>query len=245
MRIRLATALVLLALPGLAEAQRRFPWFGRGRGDGREMPPVPGQISRELSYRRLRYSIESYPFITTIRAPGFTAPGALSKWTSFGLGEHLSYRISPWFAAAVDVTSAQIGGNAATETIELGARFGPERWNHRVHPFVDTRIGWLRAYDGWFGGSTFAVSTPTSMQEPKYGEGFGGVVGVGAERSVTSTLSLTTAFAYSRNRLDTRAINPGTSVRERYTLTARRYIIALRWNPVRWLAPNAAAPQGH
>lgn len=245
MRARHIAALVLLLLPSVAQAQRRFPWwFGRGRDEGREMPPVPGQISRDLSYHRLRYSVESYPFITTIQAPGFAAPGIRSQWTSLGVGEHLSWRLSQWSSVAADVTSAQIGGLAATESIELGTRIGPERWNHRVHPFIDARIGYMRAFEGYFGSPSIVV-TSAGAQEMRYGQGFGGVVGFGVERSLTNTLSLTTAFAYARNRLDSRSFNPGTTDNERYTMNAQRYIIALRWNPVRYLGRPTSTPSGH
>lgn len=236
MRARHLIALVLLLLPSIAEAQWRLPWFGRGRGDGREMPPQPGVIRRELAYRRLRFSVESYPFVTTISAPGFAAPGQTSKWTSFGVGSHVSYRLSPWVAATLDATQADFGGLAATETAELGTRIGPDRWDHRIHPFVDVRLGWLRAFEGYFGSYPTIASLSASGQQPRFGQGFGGVAGFGLERSLTHTLSLTTAFAYSRHRLDTRYYTGSAMANERYSLTARRYIIALRYNPIRWLS---------
>jgi hypothetical protein len=228
-RVGVGLALVVLLLPEELSAQR-IPLPGTRRpGPARPapLPPQPEVIARSLAYKRLRLSIESYPLISYVRAPGF-ADGPFSDWTSFGAGTRADYRLGRNVSLTLDLTSSFAGGPANVHTAELGTRLHPGRSESRLYPFADVRIGYVGAYSGFdaFGGYPIGDGFRSS-------EGFGGGGGVGAEYTLTRTLSLTTAASVMRSHMTTRTLLGGQPGEHSFNLTLYRYTLGLRWNPVR------------
>ena len=238
MRTRSIAAIVLLLLPAVAAgAQRpRLPTVGRRGGAApAEMPRQPAAIAQALAYRRSKLSVESYPLITHMSSAGILTSGAATSWTSVGAGTRASYRLGSMVAATMDMTSSPFNGIATTETAELGARVGPEFWDHKVHPFVDARVGYMRAYDGYFqsGGNPNFVGTGPGVGSVRFSQGAGVVAGIGMDRSVTRQFSVTLATSVMRSRLDARDTGASGALDGRYWMTAYRYTVGLRFNPVR------------
>src|SRR3954470_2758956 len=122
MRLRDLVALGLVALPAALGAQRIPPprLGGRGPTGPTELPPQPVPVARAIAYQRLRTSVEAYPIVSYIDAPGY---GAMSHWTTFGGGSRVDYRVSRMMSATLDLTSSFLGGPAYIQTAELGTRF--------------------------------------------------------------------------------------------------------------------------
>src|SRR5438270_7858792 len=125
MRVRFIAMGALLLLPAAANAQQRVsrPRIG-GRRPEEPVPlsPQPTPIGREIAYRRLNLSVESYPLITRIEAPALSADGRVSGWTAFGAGTRASYRLTPHIAATLDLTSSLLGSPVTVQTAEIGTR---------------------------------------------------------------------------------------------------------------------------
>ena len=116
MRHRAFVALALLFVPALASAQR-IPMPRPGRGTMRpDVPPQAPVIAREMSYVRLPYSSETYPFVSTGRA---SWSDGLSSWTSGGVGQRLDVRVLPYVSLTLDLTSTFWGGPVFARTAEL------------------------------------------------------------------------------------------------------------------------------
>lgn len=241
MRIRRIAALVLLLLPAASSAQRRRIPTVEGRRPGEPVPlsPQPAPIARELGYRRLRVSIESYPLITYAQAPGFTAAGGSSARTSFGAGTRAEYRLSPHAAATMDMTSSFAGSPVIVQTAEIGTRFGPERSDDRLYPFLDLRVGYISAYDRSLGSSNDNLyGYPTQgVYGARYSNGFGGVAGAGVEYALTRTFSLTTSGSVMRSHMTARDFGSTQTVVPSFAMTSFRYTIGAKYNPVRMLMP--------
>ena len=236
MRARSVVALCLLLLPAAVSAQR-VRLGGRGRATGpTELPPTAPTIARELSYVRLPVSFESYSVITRVDAPGFVGNGISSSWTSLGAGTRADYRFYRYASATLDMTSTIYGGPMMAQTVELGMRLGPQRYEHRVYPFVDARYGYMYSTtsnvgtleSGMFPTQQFAASA-------RYSQGFGAIGGGGMEIGLTRRFSVTTALSVMRNRMtayDFRGTRPEDNT---YTMTSWRYVLGLRFNPVRFV----------
>lgn len=237
MRIREVVALVVLVVPAGAHAQRLpFPGSGR-RGPAQPVPlsPTPAPIARQMVYRRLPISVESYPLISHVEAPGLNGVGNTAAWTSLGAGTRLEYRLTPILSATADLTSSLPGSPLLVQTAELGTRIGPERSERRLYPFLDVRGAYIAAYNGELGSAAadqFVGSVTPNAYGPQYSHGFGGVVGVGMEYAVTSTLSLTTAGSVMRSRLTPHDFTATNGVSS-FGMTEYRYTIGLKYNPVR------------
>src|SRR4051812_30465825 len=82
MRIRSLIAVALL-LPAVSEAQLRAPVPGTGRRPGEPVPmgAQPAVVARTLNFTRSRYSVETYPLISRVVAPGFTPGGPSTSST--------------------------------------------------------------------------------------------------------------------------------------------------------------------
>src|SRR5688572_10663496 len=107
MRTRAVVAIILLLLPVELSAQRlRIPGIAGRRPRPAELPPQPPSIARELAYKRLRFSVESYPLVSYVQSSGFVGDGGASSWTSFGMGTRVDYRIAPHLSATMDMTSS-------------------------------------------------------------------------------------------------------------------------------------------
>jgi hypothetical protein len=236
MRVGAVLVAVALVLPAASSAQGvRLPVIGR-RGPARPapLPPQPEPIARNLAYKRLRLSVESYPLISYVRSP-LTGDGPVSDWTSFGSGTRADYRVTRFVSLTLDLTSSFAGGPADVHTAEIGTRLRPERSERRAYPFVDVRAGYVASASGYFDaiGGQFGGPTIQDAGAFRYSSGFGGVGGVGMEYALTRTLSLTTAASVMRNRMTTHTfVGPAQGERS-YTMTLYRYTIGVRYNPVR------------
>jgi hypothetical protein len=241
MRIRAVVAIAALLVPAGLSAQR-LPLPGTGRrGPARPapLPPQAGPIAKNLAYKRLRLSVESYPLISYVRSPGFTGDGLVSDWTSFGMGTRADYRLTRHVSATLDLTSAFAGGPANVYTAELGTRLGSERSGRTLYRFVDLRVGYIDAHNRYFDpvGGQYSYWTTQDAGAFRSSRGFGAVGGVGVEYALTRTLSLTTAASVMRNQMTTRTLVGAQAGDRSYAMTLYRYTVGLRYNPVRMLRP--------
>jgi hypothetical protein len=206
---------------------------------GEPLPPQPAAIARDLAYRRSHLSVETYPLISYIDAPGFGIPGVSSSWSTYGAGTRAEYRVKPWVSATFDMTASFLGGPSVTETAELGTRFRPGPSDRRVSPFIDTRIGYMHSYDSYAFSVDNGVPFPTTAYGSRYSHGIGAIAGGGAEYSLTRSLSLTTGVSAMRAHLFTHqysgSLRPGTTD---FWLTAYRLTFGLKWNPTYLIRTN-------
>jgi hypothetical protein len=235
MRIRAVVAIVALLVPaGLSAQGLPLPGIGR-RGPARPapLPPQPELIARNLAYKRLRLSVESYPLVSYIRSPGLTGNGPVSDWTSFGMGTRADYRLARHVSATLDLTSSFAGGPANVHTAELGIRLRRERSERTLYTFADVRVGYIvsdnRSFDA-IGQQDGYSATDDAF---RYSRGFGAVAGVGMEYALTRTLSLTTAASVMRNRMTTHTLIGAQPPDCSYAMTLYRYTLGIRYNPVR------------
>jgi hypothetical protein len=225
-----------LAFASDASAQRApRPRIG-GRPRPAALPPQPEAITRDLRYKRLRYSVESYPFMSFVDAPNFTTGSVFAHWRTGGVGTRADFRIKPFLSATLDLTSSFIGGPARTETVELGLRARPGHFTSRVNPFIDARAGFMHAFDQF--ASPFddpLIAGGARFYGTRYSQGFGGVAGGGAEFQLTRRLDLTTGASVMRNELSAYRIYgaPTTASNGSFWMTSYRYTVGLRYNPIR------------
>ena len=141
MRTRAIVAIVLLLVPAALSAQR-LPRIGRRPGPTRPqpLPPQPPEIARELAYKRLRVSFESYPLISYVSVPSYVTGDGTSHWTAFGTGTRVDYRFTRFVSATLDLTSSFAGGPAIMNSAELGTRIHRERTESKAYPFLDVRV---------------------------------------------------------------------------------------------------------
>ncbi|HET9012697.1 MAG TPA: hypothetical protein VFN38_12820 [Gemmatimonadaceae bacterium] len=241
MRIRAVVAILLL-LPAPLSAQR-FPVPRTGRDPARPvpLPRQPEPIARELAYRRLRLSVESYPLISYVQSPGLAADGRTSAWTTFGAGTRAEYRLTRHASATLDLTSSLVGSPLIVQTAELGTRLRPERTERRVYPFADLRVGFVSAYDRSLGPILYDAAgfpTPQSAYGIRYSNGFGGVAGAGMEYALTRTFSLTTGASVMVSRLTSHDFRGSQTVDPGFAMTSYRLTIGVRYNPVRLVMPS-------
>ena len=242
MRIRSIVAafiLVLPFLPATSDAQRIPTRTRRGPARPAPLPDLPPGVSREMSYRRLPVSVESYPLVARFVTDGFTNGGS-RNWTSFGMGTRADYRVARYMSATFDMTSSIFGGPALAQTLELGTRFRPERNDRTVYPFLDFRIGYVHAFDGTLRSLDF-IDPVTSPAGPgsRYSHGFATVAGGGIEYALTTTLSLTTSATRLHSRMFPYGFSGvGSENNTPYRLTSYRYALGIRWNPVRFLGDS-------
>ena len=232
MRTRFVFSLALLTLPMLTASAQRLPVTPRPRvARPAELPPQPGPIAREMAYKRLPYSSETYPMIS-YHTFGF------SSWLVGGIGEHVDLRVAPRLSLTLDGTSSMLGSPMQTNTVELGVRFRPDRDVRRLYPFADVRLGYMQAYQSQFRG--FDVGDPFGAGAPgpgsRFSQGFGGLGGVGVEYALSRMFSLTSSAAIMRTRMTSRAFLTNTED-ARFWMTTYRYTLGLRFNPVRAVHP--------
>jgi hypothetical protein len=201
------------------------------------LPPQAPTIVRELSYRRLRFSVESYPLVSYVQAPGFSANSPISSWTTLGAGTRVDYRVTRHLSATLDFTSSIVGGPASTQTVELGTRLRPERSERRLYPFLDLRAGYVQSYNthNWPNDIYGNPSGLPFAQSTRFSQGVGGVAGAGFEVDLATRWSLASGLSLFRSRLS--ALGGGMAATpvggHHYWMTAYRYTIGLRYNPVR------------
>lgn len=244
MRARVALTFVLLAAPIVAADAQRLP-LPRSRGPARpaELPPQPGSIARELAYRRLPYSAETYPLVSYNDASAAVTTSGLSSWVSWGVGQRIDYRVAPALSATIDFTASLLGAPVRTETVELGLRLRRDRNVDKLYPFADVRIGYMQAFQSQF--RPFDVDDPFTSGAPgqgsRWSRGFGAVGGGGVEYALSRMFSVTTSAMLMRSRLTTQTFLTG-GEETRYWLTTYRYTLGLRFNPVRAVTPPVPYP---
>jgi hypothetical protein len=240
MRARNVVMIGVLLLPAVSSAQRMpQPRIG-GRTPAQPVPlsPQPAPIARSTAYRRLNLSVETYPLVSYIQAPGMAGAGGASAWTTLGAGTRAEYRLSPLVSATMDVTTSFLGSPMHVQTAELGARFRPDRSERRLYPFIDVRAGFISAYNARLGtitDSPFGFPTPQLTYGTLYSRGVGGVAGAGVEYTLTETFSLTTGGSVLRSQMSSQDFTGNTAVVPSFALTSYRYTVGLKYNPVRTL----------
>jgi hypothetical protein len=238
MRIRIVVAIAsLLLLPADLLAQRLpMPIGRRGPASPQPLPPTPEPIARELAYRRLPISIESYPLLSFFQSSGFSSDGRTATWSVLGAGTRAEYRVTRFLAATLDLTSSLLGGPATVQTAELGTRLRPERSERRLDPYVDARVGYVSAFHGGLGSfadDTFGYPTPRGAYGAKYSRGFGVMAGAGVEYALTRTFYLTTGGTLMRSNMTAHDFTGAQAVDPSFGMNAFRYTIGVRYNPVR------------
>jgi hypothetical protein len=236
MRFRALIAVALL-VPCISEAQVRAPIPRTGRRPGEPVPlgPQPVEVARALNYTRSRYSVEAYPLISRVVAPGFTPGGPSTSSTSFGSGTRLDWRLTRYVSWTMDLTSSFLGGTSSAQTAELGVRFQEYNWDNRLRPYADFRVGYENASESFAQRSELGIGPASPLAgSARYSRGFGGVVGVGADYSLTNTFALTTGLSAMRSNMSTYRSNgfsvptPGND----FAMTTYRLTLGLRYNPI-------------
>jgi hypothetical protein len=144
-------------------------------------------------------------------------------------------------AAFAQRNAGRIGGARPGQPVplgrqpELGMRFHPENMEVRIRPFADVRLGFEHSSDQFSNQVGLGIGPASNLvTAERYSRGFGGVIGAGAEYSLTNTFSLTTGVSAMRSNMMAYAYT-GTSVPttgDAYRMTTYRLAIGLRYNPV-------------
>jgi hypothetical protein len=123
-------------------------------------------------------------------------------------------------------------------TVELGTRLHRERTESKAYPFADLRVGYMEAYTSPYASLQDIYGPGQSGYNESYGMGL--LAGVGTEYALSRRFSLTLATSVMRNRMhgySYDARTPGPAPRQTYALTQYRFILGLRYNPVRLIRP--------
>lgn len=234
MRTRALVAIALV-LPSLAFAQRNAPRIGARPGQPVPLGRQPEVVARSVAIQRSHYSVEAYPLIERVVAPGYAGGRPISSWSSFGAGTRLDYRYTRYVSWTMDLTSAFTGGPATTETAELGMRVHPEDAERRVRPFADVRLGFEHSADAYSTQLDVGFGPASSLATgSRYSRGFGGVVGTGADFALTNTFALTTGVSVMRSNMTAYRFT-GVSIPtldDSYRMTTYRLAIGVRYNPI-------------
>ena len=237
MRTRAAVAVALVLLPAIAGAQRiRIGSRAPGRA---ELPPTAPAVSRDMQYVRLPISMEGYQQISFFNSPGMMAGSPLTSWSSLGAGTRMDYRVAKNLSATFDGTTSMFGGPALVQSLELGMRLRRDRNEaNRFYPFADVRYGYLFAVNSQARMMDFAPGS--SAQQfgfvGGYSDGFGPVAGAGMEVAITRSFSIMTLASAMRANMTARDYtNANPAARTHFDLTAHRYTLGVRFNPVRLL----------
>ena len=237
MRARTLLAVGLIALPALAGAQRRtrgqIPTSRRPIPPA-ELPQQPRVVAQSVAYQRSKVSMESYPFMSWVQAPGFAQSGTVARWSSFSAGQRLAYQINPRFQGTLDITQSLALGFAQMTTAEMGTRIQPVRTDTRARPYVDLRVGYVMSSAGYNTYNGFAPPN-SGIRSPGYGysSGFAGIAGTGLEFAITRMISLTTGVSAIRSRLQGHGAAFASADGGHWTMNAIRLQAGLRFNPVR------------
>ncbi|HEY6220519.1 MAG TPA: hypothetical protein VIV65_10710 [Gemmatimonadaceae bacterium] len=231
---------VALLLPAALSAQvvsRRIG--GESPARPKELPPQSGAVARDLYYRRTKLSLESYPMLSYVNAPGFAEN--ISSWAAFGSGVRMLYAVKPTFLATLDMASSYLGGPQYLTIVEAGFRARTYNADRIINPFVDARIGYqvsAESYGTEVPGSFTAV--PLTQVHSRLANGIGGVVGAGMDYSLSSRYELTTEALAIRTRMHQYSsyyFSSGSSFAP-YTMTQYRFTIGLKYNIFRRYVGN-------
>ena len=235
--MRAAIVVVSILLPATLSAQRLpMPVIPRPAVPA-PLPPQMTPVAQDLAYKRLRVSVETYPVVSFVRTPGYASSGAFPNWWTFGTGTRADYRLTRYMSATLDMTSSFLGGPALVETAEAGTRVARPRDSGRLSPFADLRFGYIAtftknsaAYDGIYGGLV-----PGAAEVASYSHGFGGIGGAGFEYALTRVFSLTTELSVMQGGVTAHAFEGATLTDRHFGISAFRYTLGLRFNPVRYV----------
>jgi hypothetical protein len=236
--VSLASALALpCVFPAGASAQIiRLPHRGgRTQPTDRHLPPKIKPVAQATAYRRSRWSVESYPLISSVQVPGPLGSG--TSYTVSGAGVMGEYRALERVSGTFDVTSSIPGTSMSMQTIEVGGRMHMVPSDRQLRPFVDVRAAYVHMND-LFAETVFAGGPSPSqqfIQGMRYSEGYGGIAGAGLEYSLTARISVTTELSALRGRMTTYRLDAPTSFPTgdgAYWMTAFRYTIGLRFTPM-------------
>ena len=237
MRARSWVAIGLVLLPSISEAQLR-PRIRLGGQPPRATPsgPQPRVVSEALRYRRLNLSVEGYTLVSRIDVPSFGGiPG--ESFTTGGTGTRIEYRFNRMLASTLDLTQSFIGGPVFNESAELGFRFGPSRASADIVPFADARAGYFfsqpRQQLGDFTNNP-QINFASAMH---YSHGPAVIGGGGVEFAATRRFSVVTAATYARAHMTARRLLQPGGTEDKYTMSALRYVVSLRFNGVRAIPP--------
>jgi hypothetical protein len=241
MRIRSLLLAVLVASPAMLSGQiLRLPRVGRRPTPApAPLPPTSPEIARTLAYRRSRWSTEGYSVVSAFQLPN--GLGGTSGSTTFGTGTHGDYRVTDHFSATADFTYSAFGGSADHETVEVGGRYSPLNWDHPMRPFFDVRGSYMRLYDSFLTPADIIAGDAGAggdlIEAARYSRGFGSVVGGGVEYWLSRSFAITTELSAMRNQMTTYALSGGAGlpIGTRYWMTAVRYSLGFKFNPVRTL----------
>ena len=237
MRARNWVAIGLVLLPSISESQQR-PRIRLGGQPPRATPsgPQPRVVSEALRYRRLKLSVEGYTQVSRIDVPSFGGiPG--ESFTTGGSGTRIEYRFNHMVASTLDLTQSFIGGPVFNESAELGFRFGPSRASADVVPFVDARAGYFFSQPRQQFGDFTNNPQINFASVMDYSRGPGIIGGGGVEFAATRRFSVVTAATYARAHLTARRLMQGAGTENKYTMSAMRYVVSLRFNGVRAIPP--------
>jgi len=241
MRARALVAIGLVVIPSLASAQQR-PRIRMGGQPPRATPsgPQPRVVSEAMRYHRLNFAVEGYTQVSRVGIPAFGGMPEQS-FTTGGSGTRLEYRFHRMAAGTLDLTSSFFGGPMYNQTAELGLRVGPSRASGDIVPFVDVRAGYFYSLPKQQLDQASNLPLVSFARLMRYSYGPGVIGGGGIEFAATRRFSVTTAATYARANLRARdfmysAQQSGYS--DHYTMTALRYVIALRYNGVRAVPPT-------
>lgn len=241
MRIRAVVSMMLLAVPVALDAQQCIPirMMRRCRIAEADPPPMAPAIARQLAYRRMHLSVESYPLLSFMEAPAYV--NGVSNWTTFGNGLRMDYRLNRFASATLDLTSTILGGPAQSQTVELGMRFHRERTESRAYPYLDVRAGYLETYRNLF-PSINGIAIPGSRRDVsgyQYSRGPGAIVGAGTEYALTRRFSLTVGGSFVRSKVNAYGyIGPTPRGRADYMMSMYRFTAGLVFNPVRMITAS-------
>ena len=240
MRVRtllVVSAALACVLPSFAGAQIfRLPHRGTlTKPNDRPMPPEVKPAAQANAYHRSRWSVEGYPFLTSVAVPGPLGGG--ESYMVSGAGVRAEYRTFARVAGTLDMTSSMPGVAPVLQTVELGARIHTVPYDREIRPFVDVRAAYARMSDAFTidASSVPGVLGQQFISGERFGQGYGGIGGAGLEYSLTQRLSLMTEVTAFRGRLSTYRLDTPTSVPNAsgaYWMTSFRYSIGLRFTPM-------------
>jgi len=162
-----------------------------------------------------------------------------SNYAAFGTGTHADYRFADNLAASVDLTASLFGGDATSETVEVGSRFRPLPFSADISPFIDLRGGYTLSHDTYFipGTSTPIPGGPglQHTEGSRYSRGIGAIAGGGVDFSLTESWGLSTGLTALRARMTAYRLT-GTADVPRdntYWMTSFRFTVGLKYNASR------------